>query len=275
MGNKKKLIKLISICLIFTLAAVCFFVYPSIYEYQCKTRNFDEFDKIITSDIFKSTIAIVNEKKTNKENVTSISYGAGASGVVFDSVGDTYYAVTAYHVVQHFENIDYIVIPYGAPTYSEYSKNSESYVSNEMYYGQFEKATVVFLDEEYDLAVISFKSKETLSRLLLNKTNPQYNEKIAIISNPEGERFIQSFGVITSNDYYNFESNDGLLPIDVFKHNAYINQGSSGSVVLNQEMRIVGVNVGGGTDFFNRFKYGVMVPCELINRFLEKNGFKK
>ena len=35
-------------------------------------------------------------------------------------------------------------------------------------------------------------------------------------------------------------------------------------------MQIVGINIGGGTDFMNRFKYGVMVPCELISEFLEK-----
>lgn len=270
--NKKRKIQLtvFLISIICILVSVCILVYPSVHEYQCKTRCFKDFEKKVTDDILKSNIVIVKyEEKKESENITSFSYSVGASGVVFDSEGDTYYALTAYHVVKDFENADYIIIPYGAPSYSDYSKNSESYVSNEMYYGQFEKATVVLADEKYDLAVISFKSEEPLNLLTLNEKNPQYSEKIMVISNPEGERFVYSFGTITSKDYYVFESNDGLLPVNTLKHNAYENYGSSGSAVLNQEMKIVGINIGGGTDFLNRFKYGVMVPCELINEFLE------
>ena len=91
-----------------------------------------------------------------------------------------------------------------------------------------------------------------------------------VISNPEGERFFHSYGNICSKDYYIFESNDELPPVSTFKHNAYESYGSSGSVVLNKKMEIVGINIGGGRDFMNRFKYGVMVPCELISEFLEK-----
>ena len=274
MKNKRKTI-IILVCFIFVLATVGIWIYPFVYEYQCKTRKYNQMEELITNDILKSNIVIVNfEEKTN-DNVTSMTYGTGASGVIFDSVGDTYYALTAYHIVRGFKNAEYYILPYGAPTYAEYSKNCESYVSNEMYYGQFEKATVVLLDEEYDLAIISFKSKETLNSLLINQTNPRYKEKIAVISNPKGERFVYSFGTIKSKKYFEFKSNDGLLSTNIYKHNAYVNSGSSGSVVLNQNMRIVGINIGGGTDIFGRYKYGCMIPCELIHRCLEKNGFEK
>ncbi len=274
MKNKRKAI-IVLICLIFVLATVGIWIYSSVYEYQCKTRKYEQMEESITNDILKSNIVIVKYEEKNKGNVTNMTYGTGASGVVFDSVGDTYYALTAYHVVRESENTEYYILPYGAPTYAEYSKKCESYVSNEMYYGQFEKGTVVLLDEEYDLAIIEFKSKETLSCLLINETNPKYNEKIAVISNPKGERFVHSFGIIKSKDYFKFDSKDGQLPTNVFKHNAYVNSGSSGSVVLNQNMRIVGINIGGGTDVFGRYKYGCMIPSELIHRYLEMNGFEQ
>ena len=174
--------------------------------------------------------------------------------------------------MKDFENTDYIIIPYGEPTFSEYCKKSKSHVSSEMYYEQYEKARVVFMDEEYDLAVISFKSEKAINVLPISKNNPKYDEKIMVISNPEGERFVHSYGTILSKDYYVFESDDELLPVKTFKHNAYESYGSSGSVVLNQEMEIVGINIGGGTDFINRFKYGTMVPCELISDFLDGKG---
>ena len=274
MDNKNNKKKIIVVTLIFVFVCVCAFIYPSVYEYQCKTRYSGDFDKKITNDILESNIAIVKQDKKITENITSISWDVGASGVIFRADGDTYYALTAYHVVKDFQNTEYIIIPYGAPTYSEYKKSSESYVSGEMYYEQFEKATIVFIDEEYDLAVISFESKEPLNVLSVSEDNPNTNEKIVVISNPEGERFVYSFGVITSKDYYLFESNDELLPVNTFTHNAYIASGSSGSAVLNEEMRIVGINIGGGTDFMNRFKYGAMIPCELIHEFLQKNSFE-
>lgn len=35
-------------------------------------------------------------------------------------------------------------------------------------------------------------------------------------------------------------------------------------------MEIVGINVGGHNDFFNRFKNTVMIPAEAINEFLKE-----
>lgn len=266
MNNKKIKITIIVAALI--LVCICIFIYPSLYEYQCKTRYFEDFAKKITNDILESNIVIVKQEKKIENNTTT--WNSGASGVIFDSKNNTYYALTAYHVVKDFENADYIIIPYGVPTYSEYSKNSETHISLQTYYEQFEKAQLVFADEEYDLAVISFKSEMKLNALPICENNPKHNEEIMVISNPEGERFVHSYGKIFSKDYYIFQSNDELPPVRTFKHNAYESYGSSGSAVLNKEMEIVGINIGGGTDFMNRFKYGVMVPCELISEFLKK-----
>ena len=69
-------------------------------------------------------------------------------------------------------------------------------------------------------------------------------------------------------DYYLFETKDGLPASRTLKHNAYEAPGSSGSVALNEDMEIVGINIGGATDAFGRFKFGVMVPCELVNIFI-------
>ena len=268
MNHKNEKITIFVVTLI--LICVCILAYPSLYEYQCKNRCFEDFENKITNEILESNIVIVKQEKRVAENITSFSWDVGASGVVFDSEDNTYYALTAYHVVKDFENADYIIIPYGVPTYSEYSKNSKTHISNQMYYEQFEKAQLVFADEAYDLAVISFKSEKKLKVLPICEDNPKYNEAIMVISNPEGERFFHSYGNICSKDYYIFESNDELPPVSTFKHNAYESYGSSGSVVLNKKMEIVGINIGGGRDFMNRFKYGVMVPCELISEFLEK-----
>lgn len=268
MNNKR--IKRTIFIVTLILVCVCIFVYPSLYEYQCKNRYFENFSKNITNEILESNIVIVKQEKKVDEDITSFSWNVGASGVIFDSKDNTYYALTAYHIVKDFENAEYIIMPYGTPTYLEFNKNSETYISSQMYYEQFEKAQLVFADEAYDLAVISFKSEKELKTLPICEDNPKQNEAIMVISNPEGERFVHSYGKIHSKDYYIFDSNDELPPVSTYKHNAYESYGSSGSVVLNEKMEIVGINIGGSTDFMNRFKYGVMVPCELISEFLEK-----
>lgn len=270
--RKKKLLK--TFCLVYALTIIMIFLYPVLFEYQCRTRNFYDFEDKIIDNIMSSNIVIVeHEEKIESENVVHSTYGTGASGVVFKKDKDTYYALTAYHVVNNYPDAEYFIIPYGAPTYSEYRSQSDVHVANEEYYGQFEKASVVFADEKYDLAVISFKSKELLNVLSIEESNPKYNERIAVVSDPEGERFLTAFGVIRSKDYYTFESDDRFLSVNTFKHNAYINSGSSGSAVLDQDMNIVGINIGGGTNFLHKFVYGAMVPCELIIDFLVENNF--
>ena len=269
---KKKII--MTICIVTAFSLLIAFILPLLLEYRCKTRSFDEFEEKITDSIMKSNIVIVeHEEKEESEGVIHSSYGIGASGVIFKQDGNMYYALTAYHVVKDYLNAEYFIIPYGAPTYSEYRQQSEVHVPNEEYYGQFEKATVILADEKYDLAVISFKSDEALNILSIEDVNPIYKEKIAVISNPMGERFLITFGTIRSKEYYAFESDDGLVATKTLKHNAYIDEGSSGSVVLNQNMDVVGINIGGGTNIYNKFVYGAMVPSELILEFLVENNF--
>lgn len=150
--NKKKIsiIFLISsvICLVVSIVIL---IYPTIYDYQCETRY-----------------------------VTELSYGTGSSGVVFASDEDRYYALTAYHVVKDFDTVEYIIVPYGVPTIEKYRENSDTHISNGMYYEQFSRAKVEFADESYDLAVISFESDEEINVLQLSETNPKYNEKIMV-----------------------------------------------------------------------------------------------
>lgn len=59
-----------------------------------------------------------------------------------------------------------------------------------------------------------------------------------------------------------------LPPVKILKINAYVAPGNSGGVVLNSDMEIVGIVIGGGTDLLGRFKCGYMVPCDLILEFL-------
>lgn len=268
---RKANIKRIAVIVVILCVCLTAFLlgYPSIYDRQCRTRIYDDLQKKITADILKANIVIV-QKKTEKQSemVTSGSYSVGSSGVIFKKEGNSYYALTAYHVFDDAADAEWIVIPWGAKSYSDYAKNKEGHVSLEEYYNQFSRGELIAADKNYDLAILRFQSEDSLNALKLSNNNPGKGSRIAVISNPEGKRFVQTYGVIKSMDYYLFETKDGLPASRTLKHNAYEAPGSSGSVALNEDMEIVGINIGGATDAFGRFKFGVMVPCELVNIFI-------
>lgn len=195
-----------------------------------------------------------------------LTFSAGASGVIFEKNAGVYYALTAYHVVSDGdENTKFLIQPYTAPSFSEYTDTVLEY------YKQFPAAKVEYYSEEYDLAVLSFRSAQKLGTVNIAEKNAEKNTEIAVISNSEGKSFVHTFGSILSNDMTCFSGGDGAESGYIIKHSAYIAPGSSGSAVLSfngKNVEAVGINIGGGTDFMGRFSYGAMIPCQQIKQFL-------
>ena len=88
---------------------VVFFIIPIIYENRCKTRVFEDMQS--KADIVeKSVIGIIPENK--KDGL--VSHNGIGSGVIFDKKDNTYYAVTAAHVIEDRECL-----------YKVFTKNTE------------------------------------------------------------------------------------------------------------------------------------------------------
>lgn len=268
-GDKSKLY--IKILLIFSAAVVILgtlvlFVFPSLYENECKTRINSGLEAKLTGEVQSSSICIIRRQSEITGDTEKLTFSAGASGAVFEKQGNTYYALTAYHVISDADkNTKFLIQPCSVPPYSETNLTVAEY------YKQFPSAKIEYFNEEYDLAVISFYSSENLGTLSIAETNAEKDTEIAVISNPEGERFVHTFGSIISNDMTYFSGNDGAESNYIIKHSAYIAPGSSGSAVLsfgNGKAEIVGINIGGGTNFTGKFSYGAMIPCQHVRRFL-------
>ncbi len=276
MGKKKKDIVISIVIVIVSVLICCFIVFinPAIYDYQCKTRVYKELEDSITESVLHANINIVTNTTTKSGSMVS-SYNLGASGVIFERKGNHYYALTASHVVSEKNSGEFIIIPYGSPTYTEYSANSKTHISLSEYYGQFAKAEVIYTDKTFDLAVIHFTSDRELAVLPIAEKNPDYQERIAVISNPDGEKFAKTYGEIKSKGLVEFWTSDGLPSNMVLQHSAYEAPGSSGGVVLNNSMEIVGVNIGGSTNFLGKFLSGAMIPSEQIQQFLSESNLKE
>lgn len=267
--KKNSIIILTIIMMALLVVEISVLVYPIAYESACRNRTYPDLESKIDENVMSANIAIVAVSEKQSDNMTSTSYGQGSSSVVFLREGGRYYALTANHVIARAENTNFIIIPYGTPSYKEY-RNANENVGLSSYYNQFPKARIEYVDEKYDLAVISFEDDSELSILSVSESPPEQGDRITLIGNPDGERFVQKFGKITSRGVVSFVTDDTFSENQVLQHSAFSDHGSSGCVVLNEDMQIAGIEIGGGKDFLGRFRYGAMIPCDQIQEFLEE-----
>lgn len=262
-------ILLIFIAAVLVTVTAILFIIPAIYENNCITRVYEDLEERMDSSVLSANICIVRHEETTHGNVTEYSYSLGASGVIFDKKLGIYYALTANHVVEEKDSSvksSFIVQPYGT---SPYSTSSDNHSSLREYYSKFPTAKVEYTDVKNDLAVISFYTSEDLQVLPLAESDALSGERIAVVSNPDGERFVHSFGNILSDEQIVFSADDDKSYNMAIQHNAYTAPGSSGSAVLNENMEIVGINIGGASNFMGRYRYSAMIPSRQVRRFLD------
>lgn len=260
----KKKYSVIVILIAVAILVVSIGVIPSVTDYQAKHRIYADMENDL-SDVMNANVRIISVEEY--DNI--IAYGAGCSGVIIGKKGHTYYALTAYHVLNH-EDIDhFVIITPEDPSVFDYKKEHEG-AGQEEYYDQLPRVKVEYEKEESDLAVISFESDEQLLVAPVSEDMPEKGDRIAVVSNPEGEKFISTFGIIKSSAPEKYSFNDEQSDNMVLKHNAYEAPGSSGSAVYNEKMQLVGINIGGGRDLFGRFRHGVMIPADQIRTCLDE-----
>ena len=271
--NSKLYIKILLIFILIIVIAVTavLFVIPSVYENSCKTRVYEDLESRMDASVLSANICIVRLEEKPLGNVTEYSYSTGASGVIFDKKQGKYYALTANHVVEGSGDpsvkVSFVIQPYGTQPYSQDNSSSKSSVVE--YYSDFPEAKVEYSDERSDLAVVSFYTKDNLTALSFAETGALNGDRIAVVSNPDGKRFVHSFGKILSDEQLVFSAGDGKSDNMAIQHSAFTAPGSSGSAALNENMEIVGINIGGATDLMGRYRYSAMIPLRQIKLFLD------
>lgn len=257
---------IIIIALILCLLCTLIF-YPFVYSHICKTRVYSEMAGKVTKDVLSANLHIIKQVSEGD----SLSYSAGFGGVIFQKDADKYYLLTAYHAVDSLENSNLIVLTYDDLTYNEYVITQDKHIGLAEYYEQFPLAVVEYYDKKYDLAILSFKSEAELNTLIVSNDVPKYGSRVAVISSPSGEgRDIITYGKIVSKTPVIFGDESGKTQFKVIRHSAYENIGSSGSVLLNENCEIAGINLGGGKDIFGNFKFGLAMPNDKISDFISE-----
>lgn len=210
--------------------------------------------------IMSANISIIGVEK--KGDIKG--YSSGASGVIVKKKNDTYYAITAYHVIA---GKDYcLAVSVFDETLNEYrKKNNVKPTEVDGYYSRLNKIKVEYSNEESDLAIISFKSEMELKVASVSKDMFNKGDRIVTVGTQDGVFFKDSYGCILSNKLSKFKTNDGHSENEVIRHNAYLTPGCSGGGVYNEKLELIGINIGAGTNILGKFKYGAMIPFEQIN----------
>ena len=264
--------KIIFIMILVSIIIVSIFL-PSIKSFYNQAMN-REFIENVESNALSANIKIVQLKYKNDENSSSTAVSAGASGVIIRKEGNRYFALTANHVISELSDVDktqIVVMGYDDLDFKDSLNMGGEFKGIANYYMQFSKVTVEYTSAKYDLALISFMSDKVYTALSLAEDIPKNGDKVASMSNPYGKRNIITAGKIGSEKFWVYEDEAGKIKYPIIKHSAIISGGSSGSALINEDLRIVGINLGGNENLFHQFTSGMAMPNYQIHDFLEES----
>ena len=230
-----------------------------------------DFIENVERKALSANIKIIQLKYETGINGSSIAVSAGASGVIIRKEGNKYFALTANHVISEMDDVDQtriVVLGYDDLDFKDYLNMGGEYVGIANYYMQFPEITVEHANEKSDLALISFKSDKVYTVLSLAEDAAKYGDKVAAMSNPYGKRNIVTAGKIGSKGFWNYEDQAGKFKYSIIKHSALTSEGSSGSALLNEDLDIVGINLGGNENLLHQFVSGMAIPSDQIRAFL-------
>jgi len=217
-------------------------------------ESYSLFDKL-ENDVLYSAVVISRvcylESGSGFGAIREYVSGALGSGFVFKKDSNYYYILTNDHVL-----------------ISDDRANSEYTFVYDAFFNQYE-ATVVCRDSAYDMAVlkVSINSEfPTLKSIKLANENPNRGDVVFSIGQPNGQLNSITIGKVvkyTENPFVSYQ---------IVLHNAWITNGSSGGMMINTNLEVVGINSWGGTENTYENHFGEASPVDKIKEFLLANS---
>ena len=248
----KKIISLLSLLMIVVMLltscadVIDFFFAP---DYREVTNGI--FEKYIEMNLIVETGSVVSSKERTSQG----------SGVIYAKDTHFYYCLTNAHVVETAAN----------------AKNITYTITD--CYGVVHKATLVHSDTSRDLAVLKFISADPLCIVELAKFDPFVGQNIAVISTSNHLINSVTYGKVKSYDTVKVTDSKGnddtRVTFPVIWHDAPMWEGGSGSVLLNMDMELVGINYAVSTNSQGQFYYGFAVSVSRVREYLEENNLMK
>lgn len=248
----KKIVKLLSVLIISVMVltscsdVIDFFFAPDYRE--------------VTNDIFAKYIEM-NLIVETKSEVASKEITSQGSGVIYAKDSHYYYCLTNAHVVE-----------------TEANAKNVTYTITDCY-GATHKATFVHADRSRDLAVLKFISAEPLCIVELARFDPYVGQNITVISTSNHLINAVTYGKVKAYDTVKISDSNGnddtRVTFPVIWHDAPMWDGGSGSVLLNMDMELVGINYAVATNSQGQFYYGFAISVSHVREYLEENNLMK
>ena len=194
--KKKIIIAIVLFCSV-SIIFLTLYLLPMMYEKECKERVYSDLQDVV-QEAKKSVIGVIPVKS----DVGNVSLNGLGSGVIFEKSGNTYYAITAAHVLEK-DAISFklftILTPYQGQTIQA-SDTVSFVIPDESYHNSLIDAKVEYISDTDDLAILSFESTDKLEVIEFEEKNDFIGERIVAIGHPNGNHYQCSYGSILSNE---------------------------------------------------------------------------
>lgn len=229
-----------------------------------KPQVTEELMNEITLSTIRANVKLKVEKWNYQQSLlgttkTDFSTSTG-SGIIYAERGGYYYCLTNNHVA------------------SKGGKDDSSIKLIDCFEREY-AGELVASDPNYDLAVVRFKvntqnAEKALCALDISEGSTAIGETVICVGSPSGQMNAVTFGRLLTRENITVKGSDASLSnvqFSVFKHDAHMDNGSSGGALLNTSLKIIGINFAAG-DSGGEFKYGFAIPSEKVVEFLAKNN---
>lgn len=256
---------LINVLLVSSCARIIY--EPTFEEYAIETREMNPsnqyestpnkaIENLIDDEYITANILIENKSDQGFASLFFGSEGKLGSGVIFYETEDYYYALTNAHVVSDYKEDFYSIYV------TDYYENTYlAYVYEGSYQETYDLAVIVFMKKAADLHVMEIKTTQLI-----------WSQDVIAVGNPNGDRNIITRGKYMSSEYVDIMTDEGIpeeKPYPFYVHSAFIEPGSSGGMLLDLSLSVVGINTAAATDHFDAFIEGYAIPGYVLVDYLE------
>ena len=184
------------------------------------TYDLTSFQTAVTEMIAAARHGVIGIISASVEGTQS------GSGVIYKQVGDTYYVVTNYHVIEDSTSLQVVYERYGVLNFDI----SDEYIE------------LIGSDPTTDLAVFTFESTETFAVIpLADSYEIAVGEFVFAIGNPLGFEYYGTVTMGIVSGLTRFVVGDGFNTT-LLQHDAAISPGNSGGALLNINGELIGIN---------------------------------
>ena len=180
--------------------------------------------------------------------------GSIGSGFVIKETNSYYYILTNHHVIKQdvIADKEYIYV---------YDYDLNQY-----------KGNLMFSSDKYDMAVVRITkngSNNSLRVMELADYDPESGQTVIAIGQPQGQ--VNSVGIGKINRYVKISNAE----YQVIEHSAYMDHGNSGGMLIDTDLKVVGINTWGDDSVSDKYKEtrGYSSPVGKIKEFLQQNSF--